>query len=42
MNRLTDKQKQWFWFAFLWGCGISAAALLSWAARLLVSMGGTP
>jgi hypothetical protein len=42
MNRLTDKQKQWFWFALLWIGGIIAALLLSWAARLLISMGEKP
>ena len=36
MNRLTEKQRQWLWFAGLWCLGIAAAAALSYTFRWIV------
>ena len=36
MKVLTEKKKQWLWFAALWCAGLSGAFLLSYLVRLLV------
>ena len=37
MKALTDKQRQWLWFAVLWGIGLTATFLLSYMVRWLIS-----
>jgi len=37
MKALTDKQRQWLWFAVLWCGGLIAALLLSYLVRSLIS-----
>ena len=36
MNRITDKQRQWLWFAALWCAGLAAALSLSSLLRWIV------
>jgi len=36
MKALTEKQRQWLWFATLWCGGLLAAFLLSYLARWLI------
>jgi hypothetical protein len=36
MKALTEKQRQWLWFAALWCGGLIAAILLSYLARWLI------
>jgi uncharacterized membrane protein len=36
MNRLTERQRQWLWFAALWCGGLMAVFLLSYLARWLI------
>jgi hypothetical protein len=36
MKALTEKQRQWLWFAALWCSGLIAAILLSFLARWLI------
>jgi hypothetical protein len=36
MKPLTDRQRQWVWFAALWCGGIVAALLLAYGAKWLV------
>jgi uncharacterized membrane protein len=38
MKALTDKQRQWLWFAALWCGGLSAVFLLASLARWLISI----
>jgi hypothetical protein len=38
MKALTDKQRQWLWFATLWCGGLTAFMLLSYLARWLISI----
>jgi len=35
MKALTEKQRQWLWFAALWCAGLAATALLARATRWL-------
>ncbi len=37
MKPLTDRQRQWLWFAALWCGGLMAALLLAHVARRLVT-----
>jgi uncharacterized membrane protein len=37
MKALTDRQRQWLWFAALWCGGLVAAFLLSYLVRCLIS-----
>ena len=37
MKALTEKQRQWLWFAALWCGGLIAVFLLSFLARWLIS-----
>ncbi|MGM0454454.1 MAG: DUF2474 domain-containing protein [Thermodesulfobacteriota bacterium] len=36
MKALTEKQRQWLWFALLWGAGLLGCLLIASAARLLI------
>jgi hypothetical protein len=36
MKALTDKQRQWLWFAALWCGGLTATFFLSYLVRWLV------
>jgi hypothetical protein len=36
MNRLTEKQRQWLWFAALWGGGLAAVLALSYGFRWII------
>jgi hypothetical protein len=36
MKPLTDRQRQWVWFAALWCGGLAATWVLAYAARRLV------
>jgi hypothetical protein len=38
MKVLTDKRRQWFWFAALWCGGLIAALLISYAVRWIISV----
>jgi uncharacterized membrane protein len=38
MKALTDKQRQWLWFATLWCGGLTAVLLLSYLTRWLISI----
>jgi hypothetical protein len=38
MKALTEKQRQWLWFATLWCGGLLAAFLLSYLACWLISI----
>ncbi len=37
MKALTEKQRQWLWFAALWCGGLIAAFVLSYLVRLLIA-----
>jgi hypothetical protein len=37
MKALTKGQRQWLWFAALWCAGLTAAAVLAYAARWLIA-----
>ena len=37
MKPLTDKGRQWLWFAVLWCGGLSATLLLAYGVRWVVS-----
>jgi hypothetical protein len=39
MARLTEKQRQWLWFAGLFAAGMAAMLVLAWTVRLLLGMG---
>lgn len=36
MKSITDKKKQWGWFAALWCGGLAATALLAYAIRWII------
>jgi len=36
MNRLTERQRQWLWFAALWCGGLAAVLTLSYIFRWIV------
>ncbi len=36
MKALTEKQRQWLWFATLWCGGLIAVLLLAYVVRLLI------
>jgi hypothetical protein len=36
MKALTEKQRQWLWFAALWCSGLVGALLLAYLARWLI------
>lgn len=36
MKSITEKKKQWMWFAALWGGGLAATALLAYTIRWVV------
>lgn len=36
MSRITEKRRQWLWFAVLWCGGLAAAAALSYLLRWIV------
>jgi hypothetical protein len=36
MKALTEKQRQWLWFAALWCSGLISAFLLAYLARWLI------
>jgi hypothetical protein len=38
MKALTDRQKQWAWFAGLWCAGLVSMALLAYAFRWIVRL----
>ena len=38
MKSLTEKQRQWAWFAGLWVGGLAAMAVLAQAVRLMLGM----
>ncbi len=38
MKALTDKQRQWLWFAALWCCGLIAVLILSYLVRWLIKI----
>jgi hypothetical protein len=38
MKRLTDKQRQWLWFAALFTAGMAAMAILAGVVRWLLGM----
>lgn len=38
MKALTDKQRQWLWFAALWCGGLIAALLLSYLVRWVIAI----
>ena len=38
MKPLTDRQKQWAWFAGLWCAGLAAVALLAYGMRWVVRL----
>lgn len=38
MNKLTEKQRQWLWFAILWSSGLAAALLLAHVIRWAMGM----
>jgi hypothetical protein len=38
MKALTEKQRQWLWFAALWCGGLLAASVLACLARWLISI----
>jgi len=38
MKGLTEKQRQWLWFAALWFGGLLAAFFLSYLARWLITI----
>jgi len=38
--RLTDKQRQWLWFAGLFVGGMAAMLVLAGGVRLILGMGG--
>jgi hypothetical protein len=37
MNRLTEKQRQWLWFAALWCTGLTATLALSYGFKWVVA-----
>lgn len=37
MKPVTERHKQWLWFALLWCGGVVATGLLSWAVRGIVT-----
>ena len=37
MKPLTDRQRQWMWFAALWCGGLSATLILAYVARKLIA-----
>lgn len=37
MKALTEKQRQWIWFALLWGTGLLGCLLLAFGTRLLIN-----
>ena len=39
MRALTEKQRQWLWFAALWVCGLTATFLLAQLVRWVLSIG---
>lgn len=39
MRAPTKRQRQWIWFAVLWCSGLSAAFLLSFLVRWVLSIG---
>jgi hypothetical protein len=38
MKALTEKQRQWLWFAALWCGGFIAVLLLSYSVRWLIAI----
>ena len=38
MKALTEKQRQWLWFATLWCGGLTAAFVLAYLARGLITI----
>jgi hypothetical protein len=38
MKALTEKQRQWLWFAALWCGGLIAVFLLAYLSRWLISV----
>ena len=38
MKALTDRQKQWAWFAGLWLAGLGAVALLAYGMRWVIRL----
>ena len=36
MNRITEKKRQWLWFAALWCGGLAATLALSYLLRWIV------
>jgi len=41
MKALTEKQRQWLWFAAAWCGGLGACLLLAYAVRLMLALGMT-
>jgi hypothetical protein len=37
MNPLTEKKRQWFWFAILWCGGLAATLALSYGFKWFVA-----
>jgi hypothetical protein len=38
MKAITEKQRQWMWFAGLWGIGLVSVLLLAWLVRLALKV----
>lgn len=38
MKKITEKQRQWLWFAVLWGSGLAAVLLLAYLIRWAMNM----
>jgi len=38
MKKLTEKQRQWAWFAFLWGTGFAVVLVLAYGVRWVMGM----
>jgi len=36
MNPVTEKKRQWLWFAALWCAGLAATAIVSYVFRWIV------
>ena len=38
MKPITDKKRQWLWFAGLWVGGLTCTTLLAFGARLMIRL----
>lgn len=37
LNKLSIKQKQWFWFVVLWFLGLASITILAYLIKLLIN-----